>query len=85
MTKGEQVRDYIPVEQVAKIIISVIINNKNSSKTFKLKNIGSGTPVTLRKFAQKWWLKLGAKGKLLIGSIPYRKHEIMRYARSLND
>jgi hypothetical protein len=38
-----------------------------------LQAVGSGKTVTLRKFAEHWWQGLGAKGKLLVGAIPYRE------------
>lgn len=82
MTKGEQIRDYISVQNVAKTIIAEVIK-KSSLNRFEIKNIGSGNPISMKDFAEKWWVKFKAKGKLLIGSIPYRKNEIMRYVPEL--
>ena len=78
MTKGEQIRDYINVQSVAKIVIAEI-TKQSSLNRFEVKNIGSGSPISMRDFAEKWWVKFKAKGKLRIGSIPYRENEIMRY------
>jgi hypothetical protein len=39
----------------------------------------------MREFAERWWSNFQATGKLLIGTIPYRKNEPMRFAASLDE
>lgn len=80
MTAGEQVRDFIPVEQVADAFISALTRNDLRPGEPKVENLGTGQPQTLRNFAEHWWNKWGAKGKLLFGAVPYRNCEVMRYA-----
>lgn len=78
MTKGEQVRDFVPVEVAAERFLQ-IANDPTRYTPPRLLNIGSGNPQTLREFAEHWWKGWNASGKLLIGAIPYRKNEVMRY------
>ena len=77
MTYGEQIRDFIEVEEIAKLIL------KESSNLEKekiiIKNLGSGNPKKLKEFVTECWEKLNAKGELEFGAIPYRENEVMRY------
>lgn len=78
MTHGEQVRDYIPVEQVALAIEHAVTRPDISPGVPLVLNVGSGVPVSMLDFARYWWSHWNATGKLLVGAIPYRKNEIMR-------
>jgi nucleoside-diphosphate-sugar epimerase len=82
MTLGEQIRDFIPVEAVAREIIHSAIRGDLTPGIPLIKNVASGSPVSMRDFAEKWWLHFQAKGRLLIGTIPYRINEPMRFAAS---
>lgn len=78
MTKGEQVRDFIEVSQVAKHFL------KHCNKPFDdsrpvIFNVGSGRPLSILEFSKYWWDKWNASGELRVGSIPYRTGEVMRY------
>ncbi|MEO0508493.1 MAG: NAD-dependent epimerase/dehydratase family protein [Verrucomicrobiota bacterium] len=77
MTAGEQVRDYMAVEDVASSFVSELEEPKNAGP--KIKNIGSGSPLTLADFCSKWWKQFNAKGELLIGALQYRNGEVMRF------
>lgn len=79
MTTGEQVRDFVPVEEVARAFLQQTTNSPPSPGRPVVANIGSGEPLTIRSFAQNWWRHWGATGKLLPGNIPYRPNEVMRY------
>ena len=79
MTNGEQIRDFIPVENVAKRLVQLLDFNKLKSGNPLIINIGTGCPKTLKDFAKYWWKEWGAKGKLNVGALPYRQHEIMRF------
>lgn len=82
MTLGEQIRDFIPVESVAKEIIQSAIRTDLIPGVPLIKNVATGSPVTMREFAEKWWVHFQARGELLIGAIPYRSNEPMRFAAS---
>lgn len=79
MTLGEQVRDYLPVEIVAKHFVDSAEGVHSSSKVPEILNVGSGEPISLRSFCEHWWAKWKAKGTLKLGAIPYREHEVMRF------
>lgn len=78
MTAGEQIRDFIPVEDVvSKLLLScdeAYLLSPNSS----IENLCTGIPKSVREFAEFFWKRWNACGKLKFGSLPYRKNEIMR-------
>lgn len=77
MTAGEQVRDYMAVEDVAAQFVAEL---KGGGSSWPLvKNVGSGNPVSLRTFCEKWWNHWKADGALKIGALPYRDSEVMRF------
>ena len=85
MTKGEQIRDIAEVNLIAKIIHNECTRIVKTNKyDIRIKNIGSGNNLSLRDFATKIWERHNAKGKLKIGSLPYREKEIMRFVPDLN-
>ncbi|MCX6938683.1 MAG: NAD(P)-dependent oxidoreductase [Verrucomicrobia bacterium] len=78
MTRGEQIRDFVSVEYVAQRILKISTCNPSGSDSI-IYNIGSGNPLTLNQFANQNWSKFKASGELIMGAIPYRSNEIMRY------
>jgi nucleoside-diphosphate-sugar epimerase len=78
MTLGEQIRDFIPVEDVAAQFLEDLEDSPSPGKV-RLRNIGTGHPQSLRNFAETWWQRWGACGKLKFGAKPYREGEVMRY------
>ena len=77
---NEQIRDFINVKDVAKVFYKdcmEIVNKKNYG--MNIKHVGSGNPMSIKEFAEKWWLKWNSKGKLNFGKIAYRKNEVMRF------
>ena len=79
MTKGEQVRDFVAVEDVVARFLDVAVNSDLKPSNPVIHNIGCGKPQTLKDFAEFWWEKWQAKGKLLIGAVPYQENEVKRY------
>ena len=77
MTPGEQVRDYMRVEDVAAQFLAELDEPERSQPS--VKNLGSGQPVSLRVFCEKWWKHWGAMGELKIGALAYRETEVMRF------
>lgn len=78
MTSGEQVRDFVPVEKVTDIFMATLTRNDLRAGEPKIENVGSGKPQALGEFAEFWWKRWNAKGKLKIGALPYRANEVMR-------
>ncbi len=84
MTKGEQIRDFIPVEEVAAKLLRVCERQDLVPGKPFIENVGTGRPQSLREFAEHWWRRWGGKGSLLLGAVPYRQCEVMRYVPLLD-
>ena len=82
MTAGEQIRDFIPVANVVEAFIKCLERDLPLGVPF-VGNVGTGKPQTLREFAEYWWRAWGAAGRLLVGEVPYRDDEVMRYVPAL--
>jgi len=83
MTEGQQLRDFIPVEDVANQFADSAIELEMREGSPFVSNVGSGKPLTVRDFSEYWWKRCDAKGCLKIGSKPYRCNEVMRFVPSL--
>jgi nucleoside-diphosphate-sugar epimerase len=82
MTLGEQVRDFLPVEACAADFLEALQNPLTPGQPC-IRNLGSGQPKTLRAFAEEQWAAANAKGRLILGAVPYRKNEVMRFVPQL--
>ena len=84
MTLAQQVRDFISVENVACELLNSCVQLSTSSTPIRIiRNLGSGQPSTVRKFAESWWQSWGGTGQLRFGAIPYRSGEVMRFVPDL--
>jgi nucleoside-diphosphate-sugar epimerase len=83
MSEGKQVRDFVPVEFVAKTFIDSLGRNDLEPGKPVINNLGTGHPMSLRVFAEREWKEWDAKGQLLIGELPSRPEEVMRYVPEL--
>ena len=79
MSKGEQVRDFLYIDEVADLFIERANVHRIDQHAGLVKNIVSTNQMTLADFAKIWWKKWNAKGRLIMDEIPYRKEEVMRY------
>jgi len=79
ITAGEQIRDFIPVEDVASAFVREAEKEHHTLGDVIIRNIGSGNPQSIREFCEHWWEKWQAKGRLQVGALPYRDGEVMRY------
>jgi nucleoside-diphosphate-sugar epimerase len=77
MTAGEQIRDFVLVEDVARQFVAELCRVVPPGCP-EIRHVGTGNPVTLRAFAEYWWGEWKAKGKLVFGAVPYRPGEVMR-------
>jgi nucleoside-diphosphate-sugar epimerase len=78
MSAGEQIRDFIRVENVADQFARHLDFHGTDFGRPSIHHIASGSPQTLLQFSEYWWSYWGGSGKLLPGAVPYRKNEIMR-------
>jgi nucleoside-diphosphate-sugar epimerase len=83
MTPGDQIRDFISVEDVARHLLHACRRHDVEAGTPHVENVGSGRPQSLREFATYWWEQWGAQGSLLFNAIPYRTGEVMRYVPAI--
>jgi nucleoside-diphosphate-sugar epimerase len=76
MTKGEQIRDYVYVEDlIDAYIIAAVLPLKNRVEII---NIGSGKGVPLKEIALNIAKQIGANKNLLqFGALPYRPDEMI--------
>ena len=79
MTAGEQLRDFIHVEELAKQLINNINQLDDTDNLTIIKNLGSGNVQSILDFSQNIWSESRATGNLLVGKLPYRDGEVMRY------
>ncbi len=71
MSNGDQLRDYLPVEKVAKSIVEKSLNIKNT----KIINICSGKPISVRNLVEKWISENKWNIELNLGFYPYPDYE----------
>jgi nucleoside-diphosphate-sugar epimerase len=75
MSGGEQVRDYLPVEQVASYIVAIAIQQKVAS----IINCCSGHPMELKDFVLEYVHQKKADIQLNLGHYPYLDYEPMNF------
>ena len=76
MTRGEQARDFIYIEDAVEAY-SAIIQNAGIFTGFREIEVGSGMPIKIRDLASTIKSMAGSKSILNLGAIPYRKNEPM--------
>jgi dTDP-6-deoxy-L-talose 4-dehydrogenase (NAD+) len=75
MSGGEQLRDYLPVAEVARYLVSLALENKDMGMV----NVCSGTPISVRKLVEGWIEKNGWSITLNLGHYPYPDYEPMAF------
>lgn len=78
MTKGEQIRDFIRVEDVASCFVEALSFGNVAPGQPIITHAATGYPQSLLEFSEEIWRKSGATGKLNVGALPYRRGEMMR-------
>jgi nucleoside-diphosphate-sugar epimerase len=72
ITKGEQIRDFLHIEDVASAICAVA-----NSQLSGIVNVGSGQPVTVGKIALELGNLLRKPDLINLGALPYRPNDPM--------
>ena len=85
MSAGIQIRDFIPVEQVASSFVRALSFNGVEAGRPHVRNVGTGQAQTLLDFARYWWEYWGATGKLRPGEMGLRPGELLRVVANVND
>ncbi|HBE39813.1 MAG TPA: hypothetical protein DDW27_01140 [Bacteroidales bacterium] len=73
MTGGEQIRDYLYIDDVVSAFILAATNAKSLKEVF---NVCSGAGVTLKELAGKLKIKFTGDNLINYGALPYRENEI---------
>ena len=85
MTLGNQIRDFIKVEEVVEHLVNAL-HRKDIPIGYPLVvNIGSGNGQSLKDFAFQEWNNFGAKGDLLPGEIDGRNYEIKQMVANIDN
>ena len=79
MSPGGQIRDFSPVHLVARHFADALEGAAPPNGQPTIHHVGAGNPMTTLDFAQEWWSRWKATGKIIPGALPYRDGEVMRY------
>jgi nucleoside-diphosphate-sugar epimerase len=75
MSAGEQLRDYLKVEQVAEKLVAAAMTKEQSGTH----NVCSGQPLSIRRLVEIWCKDNGWKINLDLGAKPYLPNESMAF------
>lgn len=75
MSGGEQLRDYLPVELVARRLVALLENPHCDG----IVNVCSGEPISVRSLVERHIAKAGAEIALKLGHFPYADHEPLAF------
>lgn len=75
MSFGDQIRDYLPIEQVVKNITLIACQDKISG----IINCCSGRPVSVKDFVKNYLLERSLSINLNLGFYPYNQYEPMYF------
>jgi len=75
MSGGEQLRDYLPVTDVAQCLVSLAMGNRDNG----IVNICSGKPISVRKLVEGWIEENDWSIRLNLGQYPYPDYEPMAF------
>ena len=75
MSRGEQLRDYIPVEDVARHLVSLAL----AGRGFGIVNICSGQPTSIRGLVERWIEENGWSIELNLGRYDYPDYEPLAF------
>ncbi|MFY8127764.1 MAG: NAD-dependent epimerase/dehydratase family protein, partial [Chitinophagaceae bacterium] len=75
MSGGEQIRDFLPIEEVAKNIVTIALQKKIEG----IFNCCSGQPIKVKNFVQQYLSSIGKSIELNLGFYPYTNYEPMEF------
>ena len=75
MSGGEQLRDYLPVADVAAHLVSLATAAANSGVV----NVCSGQPVSVRTLVERWIAESNSPIRMNLGHFAYANHEPMAF------
>ena len=75
MSGGEQLRDYLPVEEASRLLAMIAMQDRYEG----IVNICSGRPVSVRRLVEERIALHGGAMRLNLGALPYPEYEPMAY------
>lgn len=75
MSGGEQLRDYLPVDDVARQIVQLALAQCNTGTV----NICAGQPISVRRLVERWLREYNWNIELNLGYYPYPDYEPMAF------
>lgn len=75
MSKGEQLRDYLRVEEVARLLVELALRRDNAG----LVNVCSGEPISVRRLVEEQLAANNWKIELELGKYPYPAYEPLAF------
>jgi len=75
MSLGEQLRDYLPVETVAKRLVDLTLDQMDRGAV----NVCAGHPISVRRLVETWLHEKGWQIELGLGQYPYADHEPLAF------
>jgi dTDP-6-deoxy-L-talose 4-dehydrogenase (NAD+) len=75
MSGGEQLRDYLPVEEAAGYLVELAMNGRDNGVV----NVCSGRPVSVRELVEGVVARHGSSIELNLGYFPYPEYEPMAF------
>jgi len=77
LTPGEQLRDFIYVDDVANAFKTILLTNPSSEQAIDEYEVGTGITSSIKEFLIKMKEYLNSQTELRFASLPYRDNEIM--------
>jgi nucleoside-diphosphate-sugar epimerase len=75
MTAGEQIRDWVYIDDVVEGLLAAALAPDVEGESFEL---GTGVGYTLAEVVSRLFELAGAQGRPRLGALPYRPGEVMR-------
>jgi len=75
MSGGEQLRDYLPAHEVARLIVELAMRRYNHA----IINVCAGQPISVRRLVEGWLTQRGWDITLNLGHYPYQDYEPMAF------
>lgn len=75
MSKGEQLRDYLQVEEVARLLATLALRGDGAG----LVNVCSGQPISIRTLVEGWIAQNGWRIEPELGRYPYPTYEPLAF------
>lgn len=75
MSGGEQLRDYLPIDEAAGYLVDLALNMRDNGVV----NVCSGRPIAVRDLVESAVVQHGSSIKLNLGHFPYPEYEPMAF------